>query len=133
MTVRRRALWAALAILCAACGQAEAPVPAAAQSAASPSIIAAFRKPHPLEEAQALEAQGRHDEAVARARAAIAADPAIADLCFDRFTVGGAEIVLRPCAQMPGEAGNVFVRERAQRLALLPDVAYAEPNLIAER
>lgn len=80
-----------------------------------------------------MEAQGRHDEAVARALAAIAADPAIADLCFDRFTVGGAEIVFRPCAPMRGEASKAFVRARARELALLPDVVYAEPNLVTER
>lgn len=65
-------------------------------------------------------------------RAAISADPTLAELCFDRFTVGGAEIVLQPCAPMAGEEGNAFVAERARALALLPSVVYAEPNLAAE-
>lgn len=128
-----RRLLMLLAIACAACGAADPPAPAAREvSAASSSIIVAFTADHPMARAQALEAEGRHAEAVAAAQAALASDPQLAGLCFDRFTVGGAEIVLGPCAPITGAAREAFVRERAHALAALPDVAYAEPNLVAE-
>lgn len=131
--LRLRPFLAIVTLACAACGEPPPPLPAAAFDATSPSILVAFREPHPLARAQALEAQGRHGEAEALARTALAADPALADLCLDHFTVGGAEIVLTPCAPLTPLARNAFARERAQSLAAMPQVVYAEPNLVAER
>lgn len=128
-----RALMFSIALACAACGPGQTRPPAAAldEPATSASIIAAFTGAHPLARAQALEGEGRRADAEAAAREALAADPQLAGLCFERFTVGGAEIVLQPCAAMSAGKRERFVRERAQALSALPDVAYAEPNLIA--
>ena len=128
MLARLRALLASIVVACAACS--DAATPAAAHDAA-PGILAAFSGTHPLARAQALEAEGRHAEAVAAAQTALADDPQLADLCFDRFTLGGAEIVLTPCAPISGAARTQFVRERSLALAAMPDVVYAEPNLVA--
>jgi hypothetical protein len=128
-----RSLFALIMMACAACGPADRTASAANQAPrTASSLIVAFTGEHPLARAQALETEGRHAEAAAAAQAALASDPQLADLCFDRFTLGGAEIVLRPCAPLAGAARAQFVRDRAHALAALPGIAYAEPNLVAE-
>jgi hypothetical protein len=128
-----RPLFALMVMACAACGPADRAASVANQAPrTASSIIVAFTGEHPLARAQILESEGRHAQAAAAAQAALASDPQLAGLCFDRFTLGGAEIVLRPCAPLTGAAGEHFVRERAHALAALPSIAYAEPNLVAE-
>jgi hypothetical protein len=95
---------------------------------AATSFIVRFRAPHPLLRAQELEAAGRCQEAQQLARQTIAARPELAGLCFDRFTVGGAEIVLGACAPVADAAA--FQQTWAQRFAAMEGVEYAEPNVI---
>jgi hypothetical protein len=96
------------------------------------TFVVAFEEGHPLRRAQALEAQGRHAAAVRAANEALRAQRELRGLCYDRFTVGGAEIVLRLCTP-PADAERAAVQRRwAARLAAMDGVAYAEPNVIAQ-
>jgi hypothetical protein len=93
-------------------------------------LIVRFRQAHPLGRAQALEAQGRCEEAAQLARDTLAAQGEFAGLCFDRFTLGGAEIVLKACA--PPDDIDAFQQHWIERLEAMEQVEYAEPNLISE-
>ncbi|MGE0596357.1 MAG: hypothetical protein AB7P07_08325 [Hyphomonadaceae bacterium] len=105
------------------------PPPAVTQNL---SFIVRFQGAGPLGRAQAAAAQGREAEAQRSAEAALRTQASLRGLCFDRFTVGGAEMVLRPCA--PVAAGEqATARDRwLTRLRSMPAVAYAEVNSVAE-
>ena len=106
---------------------AEAPSP----DASHVSLLVRFRGSGPLAQAQALAERGRESEAGRAAAAALSRQSAFRGLCFDRFTVGGAEMVLRSC--VPVAAGDV-AQTSAQwlaRLRAMPAVVYAEPNATA--
>ena len=59
-------------------------------------------------------------------------DASLRGLCFERFTVGGAEIVLNVCAPSPWEEPAVTQRRWLEQLGLTPGVAYVERNLVAQ-
>lgn len=94
------------------------------------SFIANFRSSHALGQAQVLEGAGRHDEAQALAAAGLRDDAALHGLCFDRFTLGGAEIVLSVCA--PSSLEDTFVMQRRwlEHLGATPGIIYVERNLV---
>lgn len=106
-----------------------APPPAMAQNV---SFIVRFQGNGPLGRAQALAGQGREADARRTAEAALASQRSLRGLCLDRFTVGGAEMVLRLCTALPaGEQASA--RDRwLTRLRAIPAVAYAENNAIAD-
>ncbi|MBI1252124.1 MAG: hypothetical protein GC189_11695 [Alphaproteobacteria bacterium] len=113
---------------------ASAPGPAteSTPSGASVSFIVRFEDSHPIGQAQALEAQGRHADAVNAAQRAVRRDRALRGLCFDRFTAGGFETVLASCdAVAPAQQAD-FARRWSARLSALDGVDYAEPNAIAQ-
>ena len=93
------------------------------QGADRPEILVAFEPGHPMNEAQRLFASGRRDEARALAARLLAERRDLRGLCFDRFTVGGAEIVVG--APDPGSVGAW-----TERLSAMDGVAYAEANLV---
>lgn len=93
-------------------------------------FVVRFEPPHPLAEAQALEAAGRCAEAAALARATVATRSDLAGLCFDRFTLGGTEIVLAACE--PPHNVDLFQEAWLERLRAMDGVAYADPNATAE-
>ena len=95
------------------------------------SFIASFRSSHALGQAQALEGAGRHDEAQALAAAALRDDAALHGLCFDRFTLGGAEIVLSACTPLSLEDSFVTQRRWLQHLGTTPGIIYVERNMVA--
>jgi hypothetical protein len=139
-----RALGAAVmaAALCA-CGPrtdaapsgetADAPAPneQEAQAREPASFIVRFRAPHPLAHAQELFAAGHCAEAEQLARTTIAARAELGGLCFQRFTVGGAELVLSACEAPAPEALAAFQHSWAERFAHMDGVEYAEPNAVA--
>jgi hypothetical protein len=94
------------------------------QGADRPEILIAFERSHPMNEAQRLFAAGRRDEARALAARLLAERRDLRGLCFDRFTVGGAEIVV-------GAPNPASVTEWTERLSAMDGVAYAEANLVA--
>lgn len=127
-----------LATLAACSPQSSGPLPpqAAAQAPAeqarrsSATLLVRFRDPHPLARAQALEAAGHCPEAEQLARATLATRADLAGLCFERFTVGGAEIVLAACA--PPSDDRAFQQSWIERFQTMEGVEYAEANLIAQ-
>jgi hypothetical protein len=96
--------------------------------AAYPSLLVRFEAPHPMARAQALAAAGRFDEAAESARQTIRTRRDLRGLCYDRFTNGGAEVVLRACAPVPRAQRTRFQETWAQRLNSVEGVEYAEPN-----
>jgi hypothetical protein len=109
---------------------AAAQAPAERALSSSPSLLVRFRDPHPLARAQALEAAGRCPEAAQLARETLATRADLTELCFERFTVGGAEIVLAACA--PPADGQAFQQAWVERLRAMDDVEYAEANVIVQ-
>jgi len=96
----------------------------------TPTLIVRFEAPHPLARAQEIAAQGRVAEAGRAAQATIRGRGDLRGLCFDRFTLGGAEIVLKSCSTVAD--GAAFQRRWSTRLNAMPGVEYAEPNAIAQ-
>ena len=72
------------------------------------SFIVRFQGNGPLGRAQALAGQGREAEARRAAQAALASQRSLSGLCLDRFTIGGAEMVLRPCGALPARQHAAF-------------------------
>jgi hypothetical protein len=101
-------------------------------SSAPMSYIVNFRPSHALGRAQALQTAGRYDEARLLVAATLRDDASLRGLCFERFTVGGAEIVLSVCAPSPWEERSVTQRRWLEQLGLTPGVAYVERNLVAQ-
>lgn len=110
--------------------QSAAQAPAEQARPSSTSLLVRFQDPHPLARAQALEAAGRCPEAEQLARETLATRADLAGLCFERFTVGGAEIVLAACAPPPD--GPAFQQSWIARFRAMDDVEYAEANFIAQ-
>jgi hypothetical protein len=126
-----------LAALAACAPESSEPLPPqtaaqapAEQAPSSASLLVRFQDPHPLARAQALEAAGRCPEAEQLARETLATRADLAGLCFERFTAGGAEIVLAACA--PSSDGQAFQQGWIVRLQAMEDVEYAEANVIAQ-
>jgi hypothetical protein len=148
--LRNWGIWVSSALILAALAiaspwRAPAPVSASslqgdyqtAQAEASPaapapiSLIVRFRGRGPIAHAQALAANGRLSEAARQVQIQLARQTAFNGLCFDRFTVGGAEIVLRSCADVaPGERAALQTRWLA-RLNAMHAVEYADVNAAA--
>lgn len=95
----------------------------------TPTLLVRFEAPHPLARVQDIAAQGRMAEAARAAQATIRGRGDLRGLCFDRFTLGGAEIVLKACSAVAD--GPAFQRRWSTRLNAMPGVDYAEPNAIA--
>lgn len=96
------------------------------------SYLVNFRPSHALGRAQALQSAGRYDEAELLAAGTLRDDASLRGLCFERFTVGGAEVVLKVCAPSPWEERSVTQDRWLEQLGLTPGVAYVERNLIAQ-
>lgn len=98
------------------------------RGAAYPSLIVRFEAPHPMARAQTLAAAGRLGEAAESARQTIRTRRDLRGLCYDRFTAGGAEVVLRACTTVPHPQRARFLETWTQRLNGAEGVDYAEPN-----
>jgi hypothetical protein len=130
---------AALALV--ACGQSDVPPAPAAladvaqtqPAAARMSFIVNFRSSHALGQAQSLHQAGQREEAARLAAVTLRDDQALRGLCFENFTLGGAEIVLKVCTPSPWEDGLVTQQRWLEQLGNTPGVAYVELNLVAEQ
>lgn len=105
----------------------------AADAAASPrgealGFLVRFRGQGPLARAQAEAAQGQEQVAQRAIETQLARQAAFRGLCFDRFTVGAAEVVLRTCAVVPAAARARMSQSWLRRLNAMPGVAYADAN-----
>ncbi|MGE4037879.1 MAG: hypothetical protein AB7F85_09020 [Hyphomonadaceae bacterium] len=96
------------------------------------SYIVNFRPSHALGQAQILQNAGRYDEAEQLVVVTLRDNIALRGLCFERFTVGGAEIVLNVCAPDPFEDPLVTQDRWLEQLGATMGVAYVERNLVAQ-
>jgi hypothetical protein len=104
---------------------------AQAEPAAPVGFLVRFRGNGPVARAQALAARGQVAQAERRVRAQLARQSGLRGLCFERFTVGAAEIVLRSCeAVSPRQNAAVQARWLA-RLNAMASVEYADANVAA--
>jgi len=95
------------------------------------TFIVRFRPGHPIGKAQALAARGKFVAASRMARAAQSrAD--IKGLCFDRFTVGGAETVLRPCTPSLATDAAAITSVWLEKLRASALVEYADANVAVD-
>lgn len=106
---------------------------ALAQPASAPvaqaSFLVRFQGGGPIARAQALAASGEEARAQSVIEAQLRRQSDFTGLCFDRFTAGAAEVVLRACA--PAADAARFQREWLQRLRAMRAVAYADVNAVA--
>lgn len=109
--------------------------PAAAAPAAAAiapvSFLVRFQGAGPLGRAQALAAQGRETDARRAVETQLNRQAALRGLCFDRFTVGGAEMVLRTCSAIAEPDRSQTSADWLARLRDMPAVAYADLNAAA--
>lgn len=97
---------------------------------ARPSFVVRFEQPHPLARAQEIAARGRIAEARRAALATLNSQRNLRGLCFERFTLGGAEMVLSACE--PVTNASAFETRWTRDLNAMAGVAYAEPNAVAQ-
>lgn len=97
------------------------------------SYIVNFRPWHALGRAQAMQSAGRYQEAELLVAVTLRDDPSLRGLCFERFTAGGAEIVLNVCAPSHWEERSVTQGRWLAQLGVTPGVAYVERNLVVQR
>lgn len=96
------------------------------------SFLVRFEGSGPMGRAQTMAGEGRDSEARRAAQAALARQAALRGLCFDRFTIGGAEMVLYICEPVPASSRAQTSALWLARLRDISTVAYAEPNAVAE-
>jgi hypothetical protein len=146
MTLKGELTATASAMLCAvflaACAPAAtSPMPVAIKeteqvqaeaAAVRVSFIVNFRSSHDLGRAQGLQNAGRFDEAAQLVAATLRDDAALRGLCFERFTLGGAELVLNVCAPSSLEESFETQRRWLEQLEGTPGVDYVERNLVAQ-
>jgi hypothetical protein len=131
------ALIAAIALALSSTPDADAqtsPAPVLAQAppqAAYVAFLVRFRGSGPIARAQREAADGRTQRAQAAVEAQLLRQTAFSGLCFDRFTVGGAEIVLRSCEPLAPDARQAFQQRWLRRLDAMRAVEYVDANATA--
>ena len=95
------------------------------------SFLVRFRGSGPLAQAQNLAERGRTSQGASAARRALARQASFAGLCFDRFIVGGAEMVLRTCDSVARAERQRTTDRWLSRLRTMRGVAYADANAAA--
>lgn len=98
------------------------------QSAAPVGFIVRFQGTGPIAQAQGIAARGRTAQAQRQVEAQLRRQSAFSGLCFDRFTVGGAEIVLRSCQNIAGAERASYQQRWVARLQAMRAVDYVDPN-----
>lgn len=105
---------------------AQAPAP---QGAAAPvGFIVRFQGAGPISRAQAMAARGQGARAQRQVEAQLRRQGAFSGLCFDRFTVGGAEIVLRSCENVAAAERASYQQRWVARLQAMRAVDYVDAN-----
>ncbi len=103
----------------------------AAPALASVGFVVRFRGDGPIARAQALAARGGQTQAGRQVEAQLRRQRAFSGLCFDRFTIGAAEIVLASCEAVPASARAAFQTRWLARLNAMASVEYADANSAA--
>lgn len=116
----------ALAQSQAVVGLAQAPA-----SAGPVAFIVRFQGAGPIARAQAQAERGQTQAAQRQVEIQLQRQTAFAGLCFDRFTLGGAEIVLRTCESVPGNERAAVQQQWLTRLQAMRAVDYVDANATA--
>lgn len=102
---------------------------AQAETGASPvAFIVRFRGTGPIARAQAQAARGQLTQAQRQVEIQLQRQSAFAGLCFDRFTVGGAEMVLRTCEAVTASERTGVQQSWGARLRAMRAVEYVDVN-----
>jgi hypothetical protein len=95
------------------------------------SFVVRFRGDGPIARAQALAGRGGETQGARQVQAQLERQHAFHGLCFDRFTLGAAEIVLRSCADIAPAERAAFQTRWLVRLNAMRAVDYADANTTA--
>ncbi len=107
---------------------------AQAENAAEPlAFVVRFQGGGPIARAQANAARGRTSAAQAQIEAQLRRQTDLRGLCFDRFTTGAAEVVLRTCAAIVPSERERVQQSWLERLRAMRGVEYADVNATATR
>lgn len=101
--------------------------------AAPLAFIVRFRGAGPIARAQGLAARGQVAAAQRQVEAQLVRQADFSGLCFDRFTVGGAEIVLRTCAAIVASERASVQQRWLTRLRAMRAVDYVDANATASQ
>lgn len=115
----------------AAQAQQQAPVHVAQAQAEPVGFLVRFRGNGPIARAQAQATRGDTSTAQRTIEAQLRRQNSFAGLCFDRFTVGAAEVVLRTCDAIAASERAAVQARWLQRLQAMRAVAYADANTTA--
>ena len=109
--------------------------PAQAQSprAEPVAFLVRFQGQGPIATAQRAAQRGRIAPAQREIEAQLARQTAFAGLCFDRFTVGAAEVVLRTCTAIVASERAGVQQSWLTRLQAMRGVAYVDANALASQ
>lgn len=114
--------------------QAHAQPAQAAPARAEPvAFLVRFRGEGPIAAAQRSAQQGRTTQAQRVIEAQLARQAGLAGLCFDRFTVGATEVVLRTCDAIAASARAGVQQSWLARLQAMRAVAYVDANAVASQ
>lgn len=92
------------------------------------AFLVRFQGGGPIARAQ-VRAQRGHTQSARRAiEAQLQRQAGLRGLCFDRFTVGAAEVVLRSCASVPANERAAFQQRWVARLQRMRAVDYVDAN-----
>ncbi len=115
-------------------GAAQAPSQVAQAEPEQPvGFLVRFRGNGPIARAQALAGRGQIERAERQVQVQLARQSGLRGLCFDRFTVGAAEIVLRSCEDIAPDQRAAFQARWLSRLNAMNSVEYADANVAASR
>jgi hypothetical protein len=122
------------------CGQAFADGPTTksplasteALDAAPVKFLVRFEPTHPMAAAAERAARGDQAGAASAARRVLRSERALAGLCFEDFTLGGAEVVLYPCEPTSPARASSVGRQWAKHLRSVRGVAYVDQNALVK-
>lgn len=96
--------------------------------AAPVAFLVRFQGAGPIASAQARASRGQTAAAQRTVEAQLRRQGAFSGLCFDRFTVGAAEVVLRSCEPVAAHERASYQASWLARLQAMRAVAYADAN-----
>jgi hypothetical protein len=99
--------------------------------AAPVAFLVRFQGSGPIARAQTRAARGQTTAAQRSLEAQLRRQSAFSGLCFDRFTVGAAEVVLRSCEPVAAHERASYQARWLARLQAMRAVAYADGNATA--
>lgn len=92
------------------------------------SFVVRFRGQGPIARSQGMAARGDEAQAARQVRYQLTRQRDFSGLCFDRFTLGGAEIVLRSCVDVAASERTQHQQRLLARLRSMRAVEYVDVN-----